>query len=247
MHLVEDALVVGIRVNGVHQAALDAESIIQHFGGGSEAVGGARSVRDNVMPGGIIHVFIDAQHHCQIFAFGRGGNDDLLRAALEMRRRFIGISEKAGRFDHQVDTIIAPGDEGRITLRENLDSAPINDDRVSSGLDFAGETAIGGVIFEQVSVGRGISQVIDGYDFQFARVAFENSLQRLASDAPEAVNADTCGHTVYLLLLSIQAMLVGWLASCLEILSSPDITPASQDLNRGTQSSYNMAMTLLPR
>src|SRR6266566_3995340 len=44
VHLVENALVVGIGVDGIHQAFFNAKGIIDNFGGGGQAIGGAGSI-----------------------------------------------------------------------------------------------------------------------------------------------------------------------------------------------------------
>ena len=41
MHLVQDALVIGIRVNRIHQAPLDPKVVVEYLGGWRETVGGA--------------------------------------------------------------------------------------------------------------------------------------------------------------------------------------------------------------
>src|SRR5262245_36108421 len=104
MDLVEDTLVIGVGVDSVHQATLDAKGVVQNFSGRSEAVCRAGSVGNNVMFGGIILVFVDTKHDSDIFAFGGSGDDNLLRASLEMGCCLIGIGKETGRLDDQIDT-----------------------------------------------------------------------------------------------------------------------------------------------
>src|SRR6202041_2211319 len=69
---VEELLIVGVGVNRGHGAGGDAESVLQNLGDGREAVGRARSVRNDVVLGGIVGVVIDAQHEGRVRTVGRG-------------------------------------------------------------------------------------------------------------------------------------------------------------------------------
>ena len=48
---VKDALVVGVGVNGGHQATHDAELVVDNLGGRRQAVGGAGGVGDDMVLG----------------------------------------------------------------------------------------------------------------------------------------------------------------------------------------------------
>src|SRR5207253_10232979 len=63
---VEDALVVGVGVDGGHQAAPDAERLVQHLGDGGEAVGGARGVGDDGVPGRVVGAVVHAHADGQV-------------------------------------------------------------------------------------------------------------------------------------------------------------------------------------
>ena len=82
MEDIQDFLVVGVRVNRGHKTLIDAEGIIQNFGDGGHAVGGAGSVGDDIMFRGVVCIFVDTQHDGDVFIGGGGGNEYLFRAAL---------------------------------------------------------------------------------------------------------------------------------------------------------------------
>src|SRR5436309_1484831 len=66
---------------------------------------------------------VDAEHHRGIDIFSSGcGNDDLLRAALEMRGRFFLGREQSRAFHDHVDAERCPRQLGRVALGENLDA-----------------------------------------------------------------------------------------------------------------------------
>ena len=83
MDLVEDLLIVGVSVNGGHQAALDAQRVVQHLCDRGQAVRGAGCVGDNPVVGGEL-VVVNAIDDGQVDTLGRGRDQDLLRARLDM-------------------------------------------------------------------------------------------------------------------------------------------------------------------
>ncbi len=56
-------------MNGGHQTALDAPLVVQHFGHGRQAVGGARGVGHNGLTG--IRGVVNAKHEHGGVVFGR--------------------------------------------------------------------------------------------------------------------------------------------------------------------------------
>src|SRR6185312_8755650 len=99
---VENALVVGVGVDGGHQRLLDAEAVVDNLGGGGEAVGGAGGVGDDVVLGWVIRVLVDAEHDGDVLAFGRRGDDHLLDAVAQVGPGFVRIGEEAGALDHDL-------------------------------------------------------------------------------------------------------------------------------------------------
>ncbi len=81
MRQIEDLLVIGIGVDGGHEALDDLELIVGDFDCRGQTVGGAGGVRDDIMLLGIVFIFVDAEHDGQIFALCRSGDNDFLRAA----------------------------------------------------------------------------------------------------------------------------------------------------------------------
>ena len=71
MRQVENLLIVGVRVNGGHESAHDLELVMHDLGRRGQTVGGAGGIRNDMVLGRIVFVFVDAQHDGQVFAFGR--------------------------------------------------------------------------------------------------------------------------------------------------------------------------------
>ena len=86
MRHVQRHLVVGVRVHRRHQRAADAEVLVQHLGHRREAVGGAGRVRDDVVLGRVVLLVVDADDDRDVLVLGGRGDDDLLRAGVDVRR-----------------------------------------------------------------------------------------------------------------------------------------------------------------
>ena len=97
-------------MDGGHQTFLDAETLPQqHVHQRRQAVGRAGGVGKDVVPGRVVFLVIDSHHDRDVFAFGRSGNDDLLRAGCAMAAGLFRFSEQAGGFNNEVNTQFFPG------------------------------------------------------------------------------------------------------------------------------------------
>ena len=114
---VEDALVVGVAVDRVHQAALDRHQVVDDLGRRREAVRRAAGVADDVVGRRVVAVLVDAEDDRDVLALGRGADDHLLRAGVDVGARLVGVGEEAGRLEDDVDAEVAPRQRGRVLLR----------------------------------------------------------------------------------------------------------------------------------
>ncbi len=87
------------------------------------------------MLGGIIHFIVDAENNRQVFILCRGRNDNFLcTAAIDVRIRTwfcigaFAVAENTGRFDHDFNTEVSPGQISRIAFCQNLHLFAIDDD-----------------------------------------------------------------------------------------------------------------------
>ena len=76
-------------------------------------------------------------------------------------------AEQAGALEDNVNTQLAPGQLGRIAFCEDLDSIAVDDDVTAINLNRAGELAMRRVVARQVSVGLGITKVVEGNHIEF--------------------------------------------------------------------------------
>ncbi len=96
MRQIKDTLIVGVGVHGSHQAALNRESIVQHLCHGSQAVGRARGVGNDIVLNRVILIMVYAHYNGNIFALGRCADDDLLSSGIQVQFCLFPASENTG-------------------------------------------------------------------------------------------------------------------------------------------------------
>ena len=103
--------------------------------------------------GGVVQALVDAHHDGDVLVRGRGGDQDLLGAGVDVLLRSGGLGEEAGGLDDDVDAELAPGQVGGIALGEDLDDVAVDDDVAVLDLNGFGQAAADGVVLE--AGGRG--------------------------------------------------------------------------------------------
>src|SRR5207248_7670158 len=104
MWKIENALVVGVAVDGAHECMRDAEFVIQDFRHWRETIRRATRIRDNFILLGIkeVVVYADANRHVRIFC--RRADQYPFRAGFaQVRLGFIAAREKPSRLEDYVD------------------------------------------------------------------------------------------------------------------------------------------------
>src|SRR5207248_8829051 len=103
---------------------------------GCQAIRGAGSVRDDVMPGRIVSLLIHPQDNRGVLTSGRAGqwsrDDHLPDGLVEMGTGLRGISEVISTLDNDLRMHVAPGNLAGIALCKGHDTFPIDDEIVFS-------------------------------------------------------------------------------------------------------------------
>merc|ERR1719353_1461157 len=181
----------GRRVDGRHEALLDAELLVDRLDERREAVGRARRARDDVHGGRVVVLRVDTDDDRRRVGVLRGRRDDhLLGAALNVLHAALGRQEGAGRLAHVLDAVLLPRDLGRVAGARQRDLEAVGDERraVLADLDVAVEAAVDRVVLKQVLEvlrGTGTVDVLDHEGLALHRDAHD-----LAADAAEAVDAE---------------------------------------------------------
>ena len=127
-------LVDGDGVDGRHEALLDAPTVVEDLGDGSEAVGRARGVRDDGHVA-VVALVVDAHHEDGGAVLGRSGDDGLLGTTLDVGAGGLGVAEDTGALSDVVGTDLAPRDGAWVSLLEDVDLLAVDLDTAIGLLD----------------------------------------------------------------------------------------------------------------
>ena len=191
---------VSVGVHGGQESFLDAKTVIEDLGYRSQAVGGAGGVGDHPMFLRVVSVSVDPEHDGDVLVLGRGGDDHLPGAArFDVSLGLVGVGEDPGGFDHHLHPQIGPADGCRVSLGQNPDSAAIHHQRTVFDPYRALKGPIGGIVLQQMSIGFGGKQIIDGRHLDGIRVPLQYCPQDLSSNSAKPVDADLFPHFCSLL------------------------------------------------
>ncbi|MCY1445013.1 hypothetical protein D9M71_615120 [compost metagenome] len=191
---VGEALVVGVGVDGGHQALLDDQLAVQHLGNWRQAVGGARGAGDDLVRRAQ-NVVIDPVNDGRVGALGRCRDDDFARPGSKMSSCLGAVGEVAGAFEHYIDGFGLPRQLGRVANGTDGNAVAIDGQAFVIELDIGSKDAMNTVVLEQVRIDRAVTQVIDRDDLQVLTVALGIECAKdVAADAAKAIDCDTKGH-----------------------------------------------------
>jgi hypothetical protein len=111
----------------------------------------------------VVHAVDDRRVHV-LLAWSR--DHHALRAAIEVRGRFLSGGEESRRLDHKVDAEVFPWQLRGILVAEELDVVAVDLDALALRLDRRPERAQGGVVLQQVGESPGVADVVDGDDLE---------------------------------------------------------------------------------
>ena len=106
-------------------------------------------------------VVVDAHDDGEIGAVGRGGDDDLLGAGLEVFRGGLALGEDAGAFERDVDPELFPRQLRRVALGGDADLAAAGVEPVLAGGHLVRIAAVDAVVAQQVRVGLDGAEIVD--------------------------------------------------------------------------------------
>ena len=138
----------GSSVNGGHETALQAELVVDNLGDGSQAVGGAGRIGDDVLAGigGVVHA-ID-EHRGGIL--GGSGHHHFLRAGFNvLAGGFVG-EEETGGFNNDFCADFIPLELSRILFGGQANLLAIDDEGVAIDCDIVLKAAMHRVVLEHI-------------------------------------------------------------------------------------------------
>ncbi len=183
------ALVAGIGVHRRHIAVLDADRLVQHLRHRGEAIGGAGGIGDDVVLLGEL-VVVDAEHHGEVGAGARRGDQHALGAGGQVLRRALAVGEAAGAFHDDIDAEVAPGKLFRRCLRQDGDVLAVGLEMPVGDVDPAAEPPMHAVELEQMGVHLGRAEIVDGDEVEILAPGFEERSEGEPADPAKSVNGD---------------------------------------------------------
>lgn len=165
-----DGLLGGsVGVDSGHETLKETELVVDNLGEGSQAVGGAGGVGEDVDVSLVVGVVDTHDEHGGVSGGGR--DDDLLGTTLQVSGGLVVGGEDTGGLDDVGGTGLAPGDRGRVLLLEEADLLAVDDEALGVDLNGALEPAVGAVIPKHVGgVGDVDERVVDGNDLDVITV-----------------------------------------------------------------------------
>ena len=104
----------------------------------------------------------------------------------------LGLGELAGRLDDDLRADRRPVKFGGIFLGEDLDLLAIDADGIGAGGNLVRKVAKDGIVLQQMGERLGISEIVDGDEFQAGIV--QRGAKNIAANATKTVNANFNCH-----------------------------------------------------
>src|SRR5580658_3129996 len=144
------------------------------------------------MLGGVVLLFVHAEHNCEVFVLGGGGDDDFLHAAAQMFPGIGGVGKPPRRFDDDLSSDRVPGQGSGIFLFKNLDGLAVDRNTVGAGGDLVRKVAEDRIVLEQVGQSLGIGEIVHRDEVEV--LVGQCGAQDVASNTSESINANFYGH-----------------------------------------------------
>ena len=131
---------------GGHEASLDAPLLIQHPHCWCQAVSGAGGT-GHALHGGVIGVLVHAHHNGVRVILGRGGEDHLLGASLQVTLNLLSGQEHSRGLAHVLGAMLSEGDLSRVAGVGQRNLLAVHHQGISINLHGAVVLAVDRVIF----------------------------------------------------------------------------------------------------
>ena len=190
-------LIIGVGMDGGHDAVYHPDVVMQHLDDRGQAVGRTRGVGDHAVRF-FQDVMIDAvDDGCiHVFAAGRGDND-FFGPSLQVGAGFFLAGEETGGLMYDVHAQFAPGQPGRVPFRQDPYPVVVDQHVFAVNRYRTGKLAVGAVEAGQVGIGFGIAKVVDRNDADFVgAAALVQRPQNISADPAVAVDSYVYSHYV---------------------------------------------------
>jgi hypothetical protein len=189
---INDELGGGGSMDGGHETFSDLELVVEDLSEGSETVGGAGSIGDDVLFT-LVFVVVDTDDVHGGIILGGSRHDDLLGTRGKMGLGLFLGEVNTGTFENDIRVRLSPLDGLNILFSEDSDLLAIDDDVITVVSDIALESAVDGVVLELVDqVIQAHEGIVDSGDFDLG--VLEGSSEGESSDSTETVDTEFNRH-----------------------------------------------------
>ena len=175
-------------MDGRHQAADDAELVIENLGDRRQAVRGAAGVGDDRLAGVGLVVHTVDEHRGRVLR--RSGHDDFLRAGGDVLLRKLFGQEEAGGLDDDFRADFVPLQISRALLGGQADLLAVDDQHIALDRDLRVEFAVNRVILQHVGEVVRIEQVVDPDNFDVIAEILDCGAENHPTDTTETVDTN---------------------------------------------------------
>jgi len=182
----------GHSMNRCHKTLSEAEIVVDDLCQGGEAIGGARGVGHDLLVGGVLLVVDAHDEHLGVVLRG-GRDDDLLASTLRVEDSFLACGEDSGRLADVVGTGSSPGNFSGVLGGVDVDDDTVDYEIAVLGLDGAVESAVDGIVLEEVDHVVEIHEgVVDGHNLDV--FVLGGGAEHQAANAAKSVNSHLNRH-----------------------------------------------------
>ena len=186
-------MIVGICVDRGHETALQPKGVPKYLHHRGQTVRRTRGVGQHMVARGIVLVVVDAHDDGQIHIFGGSTDNNLLRSLIQVFGRGRPVGEASRALEYNVHAHLAPRKHRDIRYGQKLDGPPLEDNLVVRVGDILRPDPMYAVIFEQMSHGSRVREVVHGYHFKIGPL-FSRSPKKQPPDPSETVNSKLDAH-----------------------------------------------------
>jgi hypothetical protein len=174
-------------VNGGHQTVCDTELVVQNLSDRSQAVGGARCVRNELCALNVGLVVNAAYEHGGV-VLRRSRHNYVLSASFDVSLSLFLCEEETGRFNNVFSTNFVPLQVSGVAFSGYADLFAVYDEEAVFNVSFDGaiELAVHCVILEHVSQVVNGAAGVDTNNYEF--VTLSRSAENETTDTAETVN-----------------------------------------------------------
>ena len=187
-------------MNGGHKTLNHTELVVDNLSDRSQAVGGARCVRNDVLTCVGVGVYTANEHRGVVFR--RSRHNYIFSTCVDVSLSFLFGQEKTCRLNYILSLNLVPFEVCGVALCGHADSVAVYYEFAVNNLNGAVEFAVYAIVFEHVSHVLNIDEVVDTNNLKFVCLV-ASSTEYQTTDTTKAVdtNLNLCHNSLLIKVL----------------------------------------------